>query len=114
MEPNGARIGKFIEYHASLSWSTYQTKIIFDFLKVLYDAEGERIPHIGDTISIEMDSESGNFYKYVRRNFPLNVSLFPEISRSQAEQIALGIFHSEPFSPHVSYAEVVRVNKGMA
>jgi len=114
VEPSGARIGKFIEYNHSLSWSVYQSWISFSFQKVLYDAEQEKIPHLGDTISIEMDSETGNVYKYVRRNFQLNVSLVPEISRAQAEQIALGVFHSEPFSPYVSYAEVVRVNKGMA
>ncbi|MGC8843755.1 MAG: hypothetical protein ACP5QS_07430, partial [bacterium] len=113
MTEGGGIIARYKEYKPDLTWSLYQPSLSFLFQKVVLDAEGTEILHLGDTYEIEMDSESGNVYEYVRRAFPLNVTLTPEISRSQAEQIALGVFHSPPYAPYVSYAEVVRVGKAL-
>jgi len=113
LSSTGGMSGGFVPYNPNLSWEVYQPFMGLYFGKVLTDAEGDQLYHTGNWYWVELDSESGDVYEYKGMSFPLNVSLVPEISRPQAEQIASGVFNSPPFYPFVSYAEVVSAEKGL-
>lgn len=111
---DGGNASKMVPYTQDLTWEKYQVWISFSFLKVVGDAQGEKIIDPGEAFYVDIDSETGEVFKCLSRQFPLQCPPTFNITREQAEQIALGVFHSPPFSPYVSYAEVEKAGKSFA
>ena len=111
IDETGGVVGGYKPYNPDMGWGLYQRSILLSFRKKLFDTAGDIIIFDGDSCEVELDSESGQVVSYQRRNFPLNITLNPDISQSEAEEIALSAFNQAPFSGYVNYAEIKGIEK---